>query len=56
MTMIGIPKEIWLVLKVLIKKLNRSLNLRPIVRPTLASMDKNPNDVRRTEQPSVGSF
>ena len=38
------------------QKLNRSLNHRPMVSPSLTSMLRIPHDVSRTEQPSVGSF
>ena len=38
------------------KKLNRSFNHRHIVSSTVTFMDRIPNDVRRTGQPSVGSF
>ena len=40
----------------LVQILNRSLNHRPMVSPSLTSMLGIPNDVSRTEQPSVGSF
>ena len=36
------------------KKLSRSFNHGHIVSSTLTFMDRTSNDVRRTEQPSVG--
>ena len=50
---IGIPQEIWFGFD---KELNRSFNHRPIVSSTLAFKDRILNYVRRTGQPSVGSF
>ena len=38
------------------KTLNGSFNHRHIVSPTLTFKDRIPSDVRRTGQPSVGSF
>ena len=38
------------------KELNRSFNHRPIVSSTLTFKDRILNYVRRTGQPSVGSF
>ena len=56
MIIIGIPQEICQTEGFDKKKLNRTLNNRHIVSSTLTFMNRIPNDVRRTGQPSVGSF